>query len=70
MKVMPKLAKMGIPMTILDKLSSTQLTEVLCLVLVILYHTRVQEMGLPHYVPDCYTGAQTCQLTWQWKRFG
>ena len=40
-KVVPKLSKMGIPMTILNELSSTQLTEVLCLVCIILYDTNV-----------------------------
>ena len=52
-KVMPKLAKMGIPMTILVKLTSTQLTEVLYMVIVILYHSKAQEMDIPHYIPDC-----------------
>ena len=51
-KSMMQLAKMGITMTLLNKLSSTQLTEVLCLVCVIL-HT----MFLAH------TGAVPCQLT-------
>ena len=53
-KVMPKLAKMGIPMTILTELSSTQLTEILCLVCIILYDTKAQGMGIPHYVPGPY----------------
>jgi hypothetical protein len=53
-KVLPKLAKMGIPMTILNGLSSTQLSEVLCLICVILYDTRAQKMGVPDYVPGPY----------------
>ena len=56
-KVLPKLAKIGIPMTILDRLTSTQLTEVLCMFIIILYHTKVQEMGIPHYITSCYRRA-------------
>ena len=41
-------------MTLLNELSSTQLTEVLCLVCVIPYDTRVQEIGVPDYVPGPY----------------
>ena len=47
-------SKMGISMTILNKISSTQLTEVMCLVCVILYDTKVQKTGMPDYVPDPY----------------
>ena len=50
-KVLPKLAKMGIPMTILDRLTSTQLTEVLCMIIIII------QLGLPHYIPACYRRA-------------
>ena len=56
-KVFPKLSKMGIPMTILDRLTSIQLTEVLCMVIVILYHCKVQDLGIPHYIPECYSRA-------------
>ena len=41
-KLMPKLAKMGIPMTILRELLYTQLAEILCLVCIILYDAKVQ----------------------------
>ena len=50
-KVLPKLAKMGIPMTILNGLSSTQLSEVMCLICVILYDTRAQKKDVPYYIP-------------------
>ena len=55
-KVLPKLAKMGIPfpMTILNWLSSTQLSEVMCLICVILYDTRAQKKGVPDYIPGPY----------------
>ena len=53
-KVMPKLERMGIPMTILQELSSTQLTKILCLVCIILYDTKVQDKEIPHYVPGPY----------------
>ena len=50
-KVLPKLAKMGIPMTILNGLSSIQLSEVMCLICVILYDTRAQKKDVPDYIP-------------------
>ena len=49
---MPKLERMGIPITILVELSSSQLTEILYLVCIILYDTKVQDKGIPHYVPE------------------
>ena len=50
-------------MTILQELSSTQLTEILCLVCIILYDTKVQDKGIPHYVPEPYTNrSQTSDL--------
>ena len=51
-KVMPKLERMGIPMTILQELSSTQLTEILCLVC--MYDTKVHDKGIPDYVHEPY----------------
>ena len=51
---MPKLERMGIPITILVKLTFTQLTEILCLVCRILNNTKVQDKWIPHYVPDSY----------------
>ena len=51
---MPKPERMGIPMTILTEMSSTQLTEILCLVCIILYDTKVQDKGIPQYVPGPY----------------
>ena len=42
---MPKPERMGIPMTILTEMSSTQLTEILCLVCI---------KGIPQYVPGPY----------------
>jgi hypothetical protein len=56
-KVLPNLSEMGIPMTILDRLTSTQLTKVLSMVIVILYHCKVQELGIPHYIHMCYRRA-------------
>ena len=49
-KSMPNLERMGIPITILVELSFTQLTEILCLVCIILYDTKVHAKGIPHYV--------------------
>ena len=51
-KVLPKLAKMA--MTILNAFSSTQLSEVMCLICVILYDTGAQKMGVPDYFPGPY----------------
>ena len=34
------------------ELSSTQLTEILCFVCIILYDTKVQDKGISHYVPE------------------
>ena len=50
----PKLERMGIPNTILVKLTSTMLTEIPCLVCRILYDTNIQDKGIPHYVPETY----------------
>ena len=34
--------------------SNMPLTEILCLVCIILYDTKVQNKGIPHYVPEPY----------------
>ena len=44
---MSKLERMRIQSTILVKLNSIQLTEILCLVCRILYNTKVQDKGIP-----------------------
>ena len=51
---MPKLERMAIPITILVKLTPTQLSEILCLVCRMLYNTKIQDKGIPHYVPESY----------------
>ena len=34
--------------------SNRPLTEILCLVCIILYDTKVQDKGIPHYFPESY----------------
>ena len=50
-KVTPKLKKQGIPLTILNDLSSAQLTEMLYIMCRVLYDTGAQPLGMPHYLP-------------------
>jgi hypothetical protein len=67
---MPKLAQMGIPMTILDTLTSTQFTEVVCMGIVILYQSKAQEMGIPNYISDCYMSSDlTADMAMEKMRF-
>jgi hypothetical protein len=53
-KVMPKLLKQGIPMYILLELSAVQLSEMLYLIIRILYETKAQLLGIPQYIPGPY----------------
>ena len=53
-KLMAKLLKQGIPMYILLELSSAQLSEMLYLIQRILYETKAQQQGVPHYLPGPY----------------
>jgi hypothetical protein len=53
-KVMPKLLKRGIPTYILLQLSSAQLAEMLYLIQRILFETKTQQQGVPHYLPGPY----------------
>ena len=52
--MVPKLLKQGIPTYILLQLSSAQLSEMLYLMQRILYETKAQEQGVPHYLPGPY----------------
>ena len=53
-KVTPKLRKQGIPLTILNDLSSAQLTEMLYIMCRVLYDTGAQPLGMTHYLPGSY----------------
>jgi hypothetical protein len=53
-KVTPKLLKQGIPTYILLQLSSAQLSEMLYLIQRILYETKAQQQGVPHYLTGPY----------------
>ena len=44
----------GPPMTLLAHQSAAQRTEILCLFCRVLYDTKAQEKGMPHYVPQPY----------------
>jgi hypothetical protein len=50
-KVVPKLMKQGIPMYILLELSAAQQSEMLYLIIRILYETKAQLLGVQHYIP-------------------
>ena len=53
-KTMPKLERMGIPMTMLLQLTSANLIEILCLVCRMLNDCNIQGQGVLHYVPQSY----------------